>query len=391
MRAAGSRLSRLQKNPFVGIQARVEALHSRGVDVIRLDIGSPDLAPPEEVVAALHRSAQRHDHHGYQSHRGTAALRESWAQYYARMHGVQLEPERDVLPLSGSKEGIFNLAQVWLEPGDVVLVPDPGYQTYRHGAAYAEAEIYPLPIEHDHEEGPDFDAIPDVIARRARLLWLNYPNNPSGATVSLGVFRKAVAFARRHGILLCQDAAYSQITFDGFQAPSVLEVEGAKDVALEFNTLSKSHNMAGWRTAAAVGHPEALDMLLRYKACSDSGQFRPVMDSACLAMRMDPAWIAARNEIYAARQRLVLEALRGLGISVRKPKGAFYLWIPLPEGWSSHQFCEVLLESTGICLAPGDVFGPSGEGYVRLALVATEERLWEAMQRLQAVWPLKVP
>ena len=385
---AASRLSRLEENPFVAIQAKVEALLANGRDVIRLDIGSPDLPPPPEVIEELAQSARRHDHHGYQSHRGTAELREAWAQFYARLHAVKLDPERNVLPLLGSKEGIFNLAQVWLQPGDVVLAPDPGYQTYRHGAAFAGAEVVQVPIGFGQDGGPDFSAIPQAIAERARLMWLNYPNNPSGATVSLGVFRKAIAFARQHGVLLCHDAAYSQITFDGFRAPSVLEVEGAQDVALEFNTLSKSHNMAGWRTAVAVGHEEALESLLRYKACSDSGQFRPVMDAACRAMQMEPAWIAARNEIYADRQSVAYAALRALGVQLLKPKGAFYLWLPIPHGWKSAHFCEALLDATGVCLAPGDLFGPSGEGFARLALVVPRERLVQALDRLQAAWPL---
>jgi LL-diaminopimelate aminotransferase len=376
-------MTRLADNFFATLNARVVDFQSAGADVIRLDIGSPDLPPAPHIREALSQSAAKADVHGYQSHRGPLPLRESWCEMYRRVHGVQVQPEC-VLPLLGSKEGVFHLSLAALNPGDVVLVPDPGYLTYTQGAHFAGAEAFALPLLPENGYLPDLERIPPDICQRARILWLNYPNNPTAAIAPLSFFAEAVEFCRRHQILLCHDAAYTQVTFDGSYAPSVLEVPGAADVSIEFNTLSKSHNMAGWRVGAALGNPEALAALLKLKTHADSGHFRPVWDAAVAALVGDQGWLDERNAVYRARRDVVVAALREMGFSVQEPQASLYIWFSLPDGFdSSADFALALLEGAHVSLAPGMIFGPRGEGFARLSLVQPQDRLLEAMDRMQ--------
>ena len=372
----------LSPNLLASLARRAVELTAQGADVIRLDVGSPDLPPAPHIVDALTRAAACPDAHGYQSHRGTRALRLAWAQMYARAFGVQIDPE-NVLPLLGSKEGIFHLSLVWLRPGDVALVPDPGYQTYGIAARFAGAETVALPLLLESGFLPDLDAVPAEVAARAKMLWLNYPNNPTAAAASLTFFERAVAFCRRHDILLCHDAAYTQVVFDGGRAPSVLQVDGAQDVALEFNTLSKSHNMAGWRVGAALGRRDALEALLRIKTHADSSHFLPVMEAAVAALTGDQTWLAERNAVYAARRDAAVAALREIGLRPYPARASLYLWFPLPPGWSDAlAFVRAALENAHVALAPGILFGPRGEGYVRLSLVQPAARIVEAIHRI---------
>lgn len=377
--------TQLTPNFLATLHARTTELTGQGADVIRLDIGSPDLPPAPHIVAALSQAAQNPRIHGYQSHRGTAELREAWASLYARLHRIKISPQ-DVLPLLGSKEGVFHLSLALLDPGDVVLVPDPGYQTYTQGARFAGAEPVAVPLLPENNYLPNLSAIPFDIARRAKILWLNYPNNPTAAVASLEFFAQAVEFCRRYQILLCHDAAYTQVTFDGYRAPSVLEIAGALETAIEFNTLSKSHNMAGWRLGVALGQPEALAALLKLKTHADSGHFFPVMQAAVAALDGDQSWLDARNATYAQRRDIVLAALREMGLAPRAPQASLYVWCPLPTGCdSSSDFVLTLLEQAHVSLAPGSIFGPRGESFVRISLVQPVERIREAMARIAKV------
>jgi LL-diaminopimelate aminotransferase len=304
---------------------------------------------------------------------------------YQRLYQVKLDPESEIMPLMGSKEGIFNLVMASIDPGEVVLIPDPGYLTYDRATLFAGGEPVYLPLLPENDFLPELQNIPEHILKRAKMLWLNYPNNPTAATANLDFFRDAVAFARQHDLLVCHDAAYTQVTYDGYQAPSIMQVPGAKDVAVEFNTLSKSHNMAGWRTGVAVGNSSALQSLYTLKTNVDSGQFLPIMEAATAALTGDQSWLAERNEIYRQRRDLVIEALHASGLNAQVPQGSLYIWFPVPAGWSSEGFTSALLDQAHISLTPGTVFGEHGEGFVRISFTAPLERLEDAMQRMRQV------
>jgi LL-diaminopimelate aminotransferase len=353
--------------------------------VIRLDIGSPDLPPVPHILEALQRSASQAGNHGYQAHNATAGLREAWAAYYLRTSQVKLDSKTEVLPLMGSKEGIFHLMLALIDPGDIVLIPDPGYITYTQGTQVSGGEPYYLKLDSAQGYLPDLASIPPQIARRARVLWLNYPNNPTAATAPLGFFQQAVDFAREYDLLVCHDAAYTQVTFDGYQAPSLLEAKGAREVGVEFNTLSKSHNMAGWRVGAALGNAGALQSLYKIKSNADSGHFLPILEAATQALNGDQSWLKQRNEEYRQRRDLVLSTLQEVGLQADKPQASIYVWARLPTGQDDTQFCATLLDKAYVCLTPGVVFGEHGKGYVRFALTASSGRIAEAMSRIQFV------
>jgi LL-diaminopimelate aminotransferase len=358
-------------------------MQSQGLDVIRLDEGSPDLPPAPHIIEALKRSADVPSHHSYQPHRGPQKLRQGWVKMYRSAYQVELEPESEVLPLLGSKEGIFHLAMATLNPGDVVLVPDPGYITYSRGALFAGGRVVNFPLLPEWGYLPDLDAIPPEHIQRAKILWLNYPNNPTAGVATRDFFAQAVRFAQAHGLLLCHDAAYTQVTFDGFHAPSLLEVPGAKEVGVEFNTLSKSHNMAGWRVAAAIGNPQVIRTLYTLKTNQDSGHFLPVMEAAAEAMSGDQSWLVARNEIYQQRRDAALRGLRELGLQAEVPCASLYIWCKVPQGVSSVEFVTGALEKALVSMTPGTVFGQNGEGFVRISLTAPVERIREALYRLE--------
>jgi LL-diaminopimelate aminotransferase len=375
--------------PFARWAAQVAEARQKGLDVIRLDMGNPDMPPPDEVIETLCQSAHQPDLHGYPGYRGTPELRGAMAQYYERRFGVPLDPDTQVMPLLGSKEGIVHIALASLDPGDLALVPDPGYTPYTMGVYMAGAEVYTFPLLAAHDFLPDFDSIPADVANRASLMWLNYPNNPTGATADadcsnpLDFFAQAVDFARKHDLLLCHDAPYCDVTYDGYVAPSLLQVEGATEVAIELNSLSKTYNMAGWRVGMAVGNAEAVGALARVKTNIDSGIFRPLQEAAITALSIAPEWLAARNEIYRERIAIVAETLEGIGMAFSRPRATLYVWVRVPQGWESERFALSLLEETGVSLSPGPFFGPAGEGYVRISVTAPTERVREAMERLR--------
>jgi LL-diaminopimelate aminotransferase len=387
VKTSSRRMQYLPAHFFAALGAKISAMQAAGCDVIRLDEGSPDLPPSPAIVAALAGSASQPHTHAYQPQRGTPALRAAWAEMYGRLFGVELDPDSEIIPLLGSKEGIFNFLMAVVDPGDLVLVPDPGYITYTRGTCVAGGEPHPFPLLPERGFLPDLTAIPEEVARRAKVLWLNYPNNPTAAVAPLSFFAEAVDFARRFDLLVCHDAAYTQITFDGRPAPSILQVPGAKDVAVEFNTLSKSHNMAGWRLGAALGNPGALRSLYTYKTNVDSGHFLPVLNAAIEAMTGDQGWLVERDQVYCRRRDLVIAALHANNLPAPVPQGSLYIWSPVLAGWTSQEFAAAVLETAQVSLTPGSVFGRQGEGYVRISITAPLDRLEQAMARLANALP----
>jgi LL-diaminopimelate aminotransferase len=341
-----NRLNNMPPYPFARWSAHIRAAQARGMDVIRLDMGNPDLPPSDEVIEALCLSARHPDHHGYPGFRGLPAMREAVAGYYERRFGVTLAPETEVVLLIGSKEGIIHIAMAHLDPGDLALVPDPGYAPYTLGTAMAGAEVLTFPLLPERGFLPDLDSIPAAAADKAVLMWLNYPNNPTGATASLEFLARAVDFARRHDLLLCHDAPYADVAYDGYVAPSLLQVPGAAEVAI-----------------------------------IDSGVFRPLQEAAVQALSTHPKWIAARNQVYRKRLDIILGRLAELDMAGTLPRAALYIWARVPPGWRSEPFALALLERTGVAIAPGSFFGPAGEGYVRISATAPTKRVEEAMGR----------
>ena len=378
-----SRMAVLPPSFFKTLQLNLNRLQSAGADVIRMDMGSPDLPPAPHIIRALEQSAEQPDHHGYLPFSGTPAYRAAWAEFYGRRFGVELDANTEINGLLGSKEGIFKLPLAFVNPGEVVLIPDPGYATYSAGARFAGAEVVYMPLTAERHYLPDFDALSPDVLRRARLLWLNYPNNPTGAVATLEFFAEAVALARRHGFLLAHDAPYTEITYDGYTAPSLLQIPGAKDVAVEFHSLSKTANMAGWRAGVLCGNADVIRTAASLQSNMDSGGFRPVSDAAVVALTGDQSWQVARNEIYRERRDLVVAGLRAAGLTAAVPAAAIYVWARLPAGVDDDAYCNELLESTAITTTPGSLFGPSGRGYLRVALSTPTDRVREAMARWQ--------
>ena len=371
---------------FADLDKTIAKLRRTGMDIIRLDMGSPDLPPEDFIIEALVKAARRPDMHGYGESGGSASLRIAISQYYKKRFDLDLDPEKEILGLIGSKEGIFNLSQVLINPGDLVLLPDPRYPVYCVGAQVAQAETYDMPLIAENDYLPDLDKIPNDIADRAKLMWLNYPNNPTGAVAPYSFFEEAVDFARANDIVIAHDAPYIDVCFDNYQAPSILQVPGAKDVAIEFNSFSKTYNMAGWRVGIAAGHPDLIRLLQIYKSQLDSSHFKPIMIAAETALLGEQSWITGRNMIYQRRRDITVETLKTLGFTLEIPKASLYVWAKLPETWQdSIEFCNILLHETGVSVTPGVVYGESGAGYIRVSLVTPLERLEEAMKRVK-VW-----
>ncbi len=378
-----NRIGNLPPYIFARLGERIRELTAQGKDIIRLDIGSPDLPPPDLVIEALYRSARDPSHHGYAGFYGTPELRRAIVTYYERRFGVELDPNKEIAALIGSKEGIANMALAFVDPGELVLVPDPGYPTYTLGTLLAGGIPYRVPLLAENGYLPDLEAIPADVARAAKILWLNYPNNPTAAIAPLEFFEQVVHFARKYDILVCHDNPYCDITFDGYVAPSLLQVPGAKEVAIEFNSLSKTYNMAGWRVGMAVGNALAVEALARTKTNIDSGIFLPIQDAAAVALSADQSWLGERNEIYRQRRDLILDALQEVGIEANRPVASLYVWARVPAGYTSGEFATRLLEEAGISVTPGTTFGQCGEGYIRLSLGMATERIREAMDRLR--------
>ncbi|BAS27583.1 LL-diaminopimelate aminotransferase [Limnochorda pilosa] len=375
------RLKQLPPYLFARLDRKVAEARKRGVDVISFGIGDPDRPTPEPVVRRLQEAATEPAFHRYPPYEGSARLRQAAARFMERRFGVGLDPDREVLALIGSKEGVAHLPLALVDPGSVVLVPEPGYPVYAAGAILAGGEPYPLPLHAERGYLPDLTSVPQEVLARTRLLWLNYPNNPTGATASPAFFAEAVALARRYDFLVAHDAAYSEVAFDGYRAPSILQVEGARDVALEIHSLSKTFNMTGWRLGWACGAPQAVEALAQLKSNLDSGAFLAVQEAGAEALDRWEELAEPVRAVYQDRRDLACRRLRELGWPVEPPKATFYLWIPTPPGVSSAAFAERVLEETGVVVTPGSGYGPAAEGNVRLSLCLEAGRIDEAFDR----------
>jgi LL-diaminopimelate aminotransferase len=379
-----NRVESLKPYPFARQAEVLAKLTARGMDVIRMDIGSPDRPPAAHILAALETAARDPNNHGYPAFGyGTPSLLAAVAAYYRARFQVELDPQREVTALLGSKEGIFHLTQACLNPGDVALIPDPGYPAYRAAAEWAGAEVWPIPLRRENQFLPDWNLVPPEILRRARLVWINYPNNPTGAVAERKFYEDAVAFGARNGILVASDAAYCDVAFDGYSPASILEVAGAKSAAIEFTSMSKTYNMAGWRLGFLSGNAEVVAAVRKVKSNIDSGIFAGITAAGEAALRGDQSWLVERNALYARRGEMVLAGLANLGIPAQPPRASLYVWAPVPEGWTSEAFATEMLESTGVCFSPGTFFGAGGEGYLRISLGTATARVEEAMQRLK--------
>lgn len=377
------RLGHLPVYPFAALTQRVREMTMHGLDVINLDVGSPDMPPPTQVIDALARSASTADHHGYAGYKGTPQFREAVARYYQRRFGVTVDPEKEVLPLLGSKEGIVNLILGFVDDGDTVLVPDVGYPAYSMGAYLADGDAFFIPTPEHLGFTPDLDAIPQDVLERSKILWVNYPNNPTGATVDTSFYARMIEFCARHGILLASDNPYCDVTFDGYRAGSALEAPGALDHAVEFISFSKTYNMAGWRLGAAVGSQTALKTLLNIKSNMDSGHFRAVYDAGIVALdTVTQDWVDQRNQVYQRRRDLILQALPSIGLSAHTPKGSLYIWAKTKSG-DGVDYAESALVDANVSLAPGEFYGPGGKAYVRFSIATPEDRLHTALERLK--------
>ena len=382
-----ARLGQLPPYLFAELDRRRESARARGLDVIDLGIGDPDRPTPAAVVERLRREAADPRHHRYPAYEGASLFRKAVADYYRRRFGVDLDPEREVLAVIGSKEGIAHLIWAWVDPGDPVLVPDPAYPVYRAHTILAGGRPVPMPLLAERGFFPDLTGIPREVREQSRLMFLNYPNNPTAGVATVEQLGQAVDFARRHDILLCHDAAYVEMTYAGTGAPSVLQIPGAKEVAVEFYSLSKPFNMTGWRIGAAVGNAEAVAALGRIKNNTDSGQFTAVQYAAVEALTWPggPDFIREMNAVYRQRRDLAVARLTRCGWDLQVPEGTFYLWAVPPGVRDSASFAAELLERTGVSVAPGPAYGSQGEGYVRLALCCEEARLVEALDRIASV------
>ncbi|AZN28876.1 aminotransferase class I/II-fold pyridoxal phosphate-dependent enzyme [Flaviflexus salsibiostraticola] len=376
-------LSGIKPYLFADIDRKRDALASRGIDVISLGIGDPDMPTPERIVAAMVDAVRDTANHQYPDYAGSAAFRRAAADYMDRRFGVEVDPSTEVLTLIGSKEGIAHLHTAFVDPEDVVLVPSIGYPVYTTGAVLQNGQTYPMPMTEENGFLADFSVVPTDVARRAKIMFLGYPNNPTGATASPEYFDAAIAFCREHDILLAHDNAYSDLTFDGYRAPSILERPGAKDVCIEFFSLSKPFNMTGWRIGFACGSARAVAALGKVKNNSDSGQFTAIQEAGIVALTECLDEVDQMCEVYARRRDLLIDALHAIGLECESPKATIYVWAKVPEGETSESFTATLLEKAHVIVTPGSGYGPDGEGYIRLSLTTPDDRLVEAVQRMK--------
>jgi len=368
---------------FAELERKVSAKRAAGVDVISLGIGDPDMPTYPHIVEAMEAAVADPSTHQYPSNRGRPEFREAFAGFYAERFGVEIDPETELIPAIGAKECIYNLCFAFLDPGDLALAADPGYPVYTGGPLLAGAEAELLPLVPALGFAPDLDAIGAEALERARLIFLNYPNNPTGAVAPDGLFERVVELAREHEILVVHDNAYSETTYDGYVAPSFLATPGAKEVGVEVFSLSKGYNMTGWRCAAILGHAEAVNSYWRLKSNIDSGLYEAVQLAGVAALQGPRAPLEQMNAVYARRRDLVVEALGALGVAVKPPQGTIYVWAPVPEGHTSTSFAELVLEQAGVVVSPGSMYGPSGEGFFRISLTTPDDRIAEAVERLR--------
>jgi LL-diaminopimelate aminotransferase len=387
MTRPSERLSRIPPYLFAELERKIAAKKAAGVDVISLGIGDPDRPTPPLIVEAMQEAVTEPETHSYPSNRGRADFRQALSDFYARRFDVSLDASSEIIPAIGAKEAIFNLNLAFLDPGDVALASDPGYPVYTGGPLLVGADPVVMPLLPELGFVPDLEAIDERTASRAKLMYLNYPNNPTGAIVPTGFFERVIDFARTYEILVVHDNAYSETTYDGYRAPSFLATPGAKEVGIEVFSLSKGYNMTGWRCAAVLGNAEVIEDYWRLKTNIDSGLFDAVQLAGIAALSPDTdAEVASMNELYRRRRDLVCDALAKAGVRVTPPKGTIYVWAPIPKGFeNSAAYCEHVLERAGVVISPGGAYGPSGEGWFRISLTTPDDRLAEAVERLAAL------
>lgn len=361
---------------------KAEAI-AKGVDVINLGIGDPDMPTPAHIVSSLQKHVENPETHNYPPYDGTKEFRKAVADFYLKRFNTELNPETEVLSLIGSKEGLAHIHLAFTDPNDYVLVPDPAYPVYKVTSNFVGGIPYTMPLLQENDFLPDLTKIPSDVADKSKLMFLNYPNNPTGAIATVDFFNEVVQFAKKHDILVCHDLAYSEMAYDNYKAPSFLEAKGGKDVCIEFNSLSKTYNMTGWRIGMAVGNAYAVQALGRIKNNIDSGVFKAIQNASIDALLGSQDNIAKMNEIYKGRRDIVTAGLKKLGWDLKPLKATFYMWIPIPKGYTSTEFSALLLEKAGIIVPPGVGYGEYGEGYIRIALTAPENRLKEALKRLE--------
>jgi LL-diaminopimelate aminotransferase len=378
------RIENLPPYLFVQITEKIAEKKAKGEDVVSFAIGDPDIATPPHIVERLCQAAKDPPNHRYPATGGLPQLRQAIAEWYQKRFGVSLDADKEVLPLIGAKEGIAHIALCFIDPGDIALVPDPAYPVYSRGTLFAGGEPYYMPLTEENNFLPDLDAIPAKVLKRAKLLWISYPNNPTGAVADLKFFRRVVGFAQQHDLPICHDAPYTEIAYDGYKPVSFMQADGAKEVGVEFHSLSKSYNMTGWRIGMMVGNATMVDALKRLKSNFDSGVPQAIQYAAIEALTGPQDCIQEHNAIYQRRRDLVIDMLNNIGLEARAPRAGMYVWAKVPPGYASMDFANDLLEQVGVIVIPGVGYGKNGEGYVRLSLTIPDAALVKGLSRLSS-------
>lgn len=378
------RTEKLPPYLFVQISKKITEKKAKGEDVISFGIGDPDIPTPSHVVDRLVKASTDAANHRYPETEGLPELRKAISEWYEERFGVRLDPGKQVLPLIGSKEGIGHIALCFIDPGDVALVPDPAYPVYAAGTMFAGGESYFLPLKEENGFLPDLDAVPVSVLNKTKILWINYPNNPTGAIAEMDFFERVVRFGEKHGLCICHDGPYSEVAYDGYKPVSFMEAPRAIEVGVEFHSLSKTYNMTGWRIGMAVGNPRVIDALMRIKSNLDSGVPQAIQHAAIAALRGSQECIREHNAIYQKRRDLLLNAITSIGLRARTPKAGLYVWARVPDGYTSVDFTARLLDEAGVVVTPGTGYGKAGEGYVRFSLTLQDDRFMEGIRRITA-------
>ncbi len=379
------RIKALPPYLFAQIDQKKREKLAQGVDVIDLGVGDPDLPTPKPIVEAMQRAVEKPEHHRYPSYEGMLSFRQAVADWYKRRFGVELDPQKEVVALIGSKEGIAHFPLAFVNPGDVVLCPDPAYPVYKIGTLFAGGEPYILPLKEENGFLPDFKSVPKDVLKRAKIIWVNYPNNPTSATATESFYKELIEWARENNIIVASDLAYSEIYFGNEKPMSILQIEGAKDVAIEFHSFSKTFNMTGWRLGMAVGNEKLIAGLGKVKTNVDSGQFQAVQEAGITALNLPEEELQKIKDTYKERRSAMVKALEEVGLRVYPSDATFYLWVKVPEGYTSAEFVSRLLDECGIVCTPGNGFGEYGEGYFRISLTVPTQRLLEAVERIKGL------
>ncbi|MDK2878311.1 MAG: LL-diaminopimelate aminotransferase [Thermoanaerobacteraceae bacterium] len=380
------RLNKIPPYISAQIDKKIAELRKKGVDVVTLGVGDPDLPTPDNIIEVMEKAIWEPAYHRYPDYEGSIEFRKAVAEYYERRFDVKLNPENEVMALIGSKEGIVNLTYAFVDHGDYALIPDPAYPVYKTATLFAGGIPYTMPLLKENNFLPDFTKIDTDIARKAKLMFLCYPNNPTSAVADKKFFEEAVEFAKTYDIVICNDSAYAEITYDGYESPSLLSVKGAEDIAIELGSLSKPYRMTGWRIGYAVGNRDIMKALGRIKTNVDSGQFTAIQKAAVEALTGPQDSLKELRSIFTARRDMMVSALKEMGFDVSAPKGTFYIWAPVPEGYSSMSFSEMLVEKAAVVVIPGNAYGEYGEGFFRISLTTPDDRIKEAIKRMKEIF-----